>query len=140
MSANPILLYDGVCGLCNRLVQFTLRHDRRDLFRFACLQSPFATQILSRHGCDAADLDTFYVVAHHQQPEEQLFARSEAVGYTLCELGGCWRGCGFFWKLLPRVARDALYNLIARIRYEIFGKLDTCPLPAPQHRRKFLDQ
>jgi predicted DCC family thiol-disulfide oxidoreductase YuxK len=140
MSANPILLYDGVCGLCNRLVQFTLRHDSRDLFRFASLQSSFATQVLGRHGADAANLDTFYVVVRHQQPDEQLIARSDAVAYVLGELGGRWRVCGFFWKLLPRMVRDALYNVIARNRYKIFGKLDACPLPEPQHRHKFLDQ
>lgn len=140
MSANPILLYDGVCGLCNRLVQFTLRHDSRDLFRFAPLQSPLAARILERHGASAATLDTFLVVAQPQQPNEQLIARSDAVAYVLRELGWRWRFCGFFWKLLPRMIRDAIYNLIAGNRYKIFGKLDTCPLPDPQHRHKFLDQ
>jgi predicted DCC family thiol-disulfide oxidoreductase YuxK len=140
MSANPILLYDGVCGLCNRLVQFTLRHDSRDLFRFASLQSSFATQVLGRHGADAANLDTFYVVVRHQQPDEQLIARSDAVAYVLRELGGRWHVCGFFWKLLPRMIRDALYNLVAGNRYKIFGKLDTCPFPDSRQRHKFLDQ
>ena len=140
MPPNPILLYDGVCGLCNRLVQFTLRHDRRDLFRFASLQSPLAARILERHGASAANLDTFYVVAHHQQPDEQLIARSDAVAYVLRELGGRWQVCGIFWKLLPPMIRDALYNLIARNRYKIFGKLDTCPLPDLQQRHKFLDK
>lgn len=140
MSANPILLYDGVCGLCNRLVQFTLGHDRRDLFRFASLQSPLAARILDLHGASIANLDTFYVVTHPQQSEEQLMARSDAVVYVLRELGGPWCICGTLWKLLPRALRDALYNLVARNRYTIFGKLDTCPLPDPQHRHKFLDQ
>jgi predicted DCC family thiol-disulfide oxidoreductase YuxK len=140
MPPNPILLYDGVCGLCNRLVQFTLRHDSRDRFRFASLQSPLAARILERHGASAASLDTFYVVVQPQQPDEQLIARSDAVAYVLHELGGPRRVGGFFWKLLPRMVRDALYNVIARNRYKIFGKLDTCPLPDPDRRHKFLDQ
>jgi predicted DCC family thiol-disulfide oxidoreductase YuxK len=140
MSANPILLYDGFCGLCNRLVQFTLQHDRQDLFRFASLQSSFATQVLARHGTDAVNLDTFYVVAHHQQPEERLLARSDAVAYVLRELGGSCSVCGFFWKALPRMVRDVLYKVIARNRYKIFGKLDACPRPDPRQRHRFLDQ
>jgi predicted DCC family thiol-disulfide oxidoreductase YuxK len=140
MSANPILLYDGVCGLCNRLVQFTLRHDHHDFFRFASLQSPLAVQLLARHGASAASLDTFYVVTHPQQPDEQLIARSDAVACVLRELGGPWCICGTLWKLLPRALRDALYNLVARNRYRIFGKLDTCPLPDPRHQHRFLDR
>jgi predicted DCC family thiol-disulfide oxidoreductase YuxK len=136
---NPILLYDGVCGLCNRLVQFTLRHDHANLFRFASLQSPLAIRILQQHGANPADLNSFYVVVQAQQPEEQLFARSDAVAYVLGGLGGRWQVWGTLWKRLPRGVRDALYNLVARNRYKIFGKLDTCPLPDPGYRSRFLD-
>jgi predicted DCC family thiol-disulfide oxidoreductase YuxK len=139
-GANPILLYDGVCGLCNRLVQFTLRHDRTDVFRFASLQSARAEEILKRHGASAAELDTFYVVVDSGQPAEQLFARSDAVAYVLRELGGMWKICGGLWKLLPRALRDGLYNLVARNRYQIFGKLDACPLPDPRNRHRFLEE
>ena len=138
-AANPVLLYDGVCGLCNRFVQFMLRHDRRDVFRFASLQSPFAARILERHGISAAVLDTLYIVVDPEQPSESLFARSDAVAYVLRELGGGWRLLSSVWKFLPLALRDAAYNLIARNRYRIFGKLDACPLPDPRDRHKFLD-
>jgi predicted DCC family thiol-disulfide oxidoreductase YuxK len=138
-SSNPILLYDGVCGLCNRLVQFTLRHDQENLFRFASLQSPFAGKILTRHGASVSDLTTFYVVVQYLEPDEQLLARSDAVAYVLQKLGGGWGIYGSLWELLPRPVRDVLYNLVARNRYRIFGKLDTCPIPETQHRGKFLD-
>ena len=138
-STSPILLYDGVCGLCNRLVQFVLRHDREDQFRFASLQSPIALEALARHGESASDLNTFYVALGCGEPEETLLARSEAVGYVLRALGGRWRVCGRLWMFFPQRLRDAFYNLVARNRYRIFGKLDICPVPDPRHRGKFLD-
>jgi len=138
-SANPVLLYDGVCGLCNRLVQFTLRHDDRDRFRFAALQSPLASRLLDRHGASAADLDTFYIATNFDQAGEELLARSDAAVFVLRELGGGWRVLGAIFRVLPRALRDAVYNLIARNRYKVFGKFDSCPLPDPRHRHKFLE-
>ncbi len=138
-SAHPVLLYDGVCGLCNRLVQFTLRHDQRDTFRFASLQGLTAARILERHGQSPADLDTFYVVTDCGQPEEHLLARSDAALYVLRELGGGWSVVAMFGRLLPKFLRDAAYNLVARNRYRVFGKFDACPLPDPKDRHKFLD-
>jgi predicted DCC family thiol-disulfide oxidoreductase YuxK len=138
-SANPLLLYDGVCGLCNRLVQFTLRHDDHDRFRFAALQSPIASRLLERHGASAADLDTFYVATNLDQAGEQLLARSDAAVFVLQELGGGWRVLGAIFRTLPRALRDAVYNRVARNRYKVFGKFDTCPLPDPRHRHKFLE-
>jgi predicted DCC family thiol-disulfide oxidoreductase YuxK len=85
--AHPILLYDGVCGLCNRLVQFILRRDPGGLFRFASLQSSLAGRILARHGADAGDLDTVYLVVNAEQADEELLARSDAVIFVLRHLG-----------------------------------------------------
>src|SRR5258706_16452898 len=85
--SHPILLYDGVCGLCNRLVQFILRRDPGGVFRFASLQSPLAGRILARHGADATDLDTVYVVVNYDQNDEQLLPRSDAVIFILRNLG-----------------------------------------------------
>ena len=140
-EAAPIslLLYDGVCGLCNRLVQFTLRHDRNDEFRFASLQSPTAERVLARHGAAAAELDTFYIVTNLDQPGERLLDRSEAAIFLFRKLGPGWRMAATIGQVLPRGIRDALYNLVARNRYRIFGKLDQCPVPAPGQRHKFLD-
>ena len=87
LGAHPILLYDGVCGLCNRLVQFILRRDPGGVFRFASLQSPLAGRILARHGADAGDLDTVYLVVNAERADEQLLARSEAVIFVLRHLG-----------------------------------------------------
>ena len=136
--ANPIVLYDGVCGLCNRMTQFLLKHDKHDRFRFASLQSEFATTVLQRHGVDASDLDTVCVVLNYGEPNEQVLKRSDAILHLGHELGGIWR-IGAWARILPRSLRDLIYNLVARNRYRVFGKYETCMLPEPQHRKKFLD-
>ncbi len=151
---NPILLYDGVCGLCNRLVQFVLRRDPGGAFRFASLQSPLAGGILARHGADAADLDTVYVVVDCDQPDEQLLPRSDAVIFILGHLGGAavptpatptsgssfWRAAGLLLQLVPRLVRDWGYRAVARTRYRIFGRYDACPMPSEDTRWRFLDR
>jgi predicted DCC family thiol-disulfide oxidoreductase YuxK len=136
----PILLYDGVCGLCNRSVQFILRHDRCAIFNFASLQSPIAQTILAGHGANPANLDTVYLVANYNQPGEVLLSRSDAVADILRRLGGIWSFFGAVLRLIPRSLRDWGYNLVARNRYRIFGHYDTCPLPTPETRSRFLDQ
>ena len=141
---HPIILYDGVCGLCNRLSQFVLRRDRESIFRFASLQSPLAARILARHGASPQDLDTVYVVLNHDltkkaQPDEGLLARSDAVLLVLQRLGGIWKVLGFFVQLLPRFLRDWGYRVVARNRYRVFGRFETCMLPSARDRSKFID-
>ncbi len=137
-AVNPIVLYDGICGLCNRLVQFLLKRDVRDRFRFASLQSDFAESLLRRHGIDGIDLDTVYVVVDHGLGNERLLARSDAVLHVLGELGGVW-SVSRLGRMVPRLVRNGIYDLVARNRYRIFGKYDSCLLPEKRHQRKFLD-
>jgi predicted DCC family thiol-disulfide oxidoreductase YuxK len=138
-GGNPIILYDGVCGLCNRLNQFVLKRDKRDLFRFAPLQSKLAAAILARHGLRAGDLDTIYLVQNFKQTNEKLLSRSDAIVYVLSQLGTVWRIAGYLFRLLPQVARNWQYALVARNRYRTFGKTEYCPLPSAKDRDKFLD-
>jgi predicted DCC family thiol-disulfide oxidoreductase YuxK len=135
--SQSLVLYDGVCGLCNRLVTFLLRHDRRDQFRFAPLQSEFAQVLLRRYNLDPNDFDTVVVVADYQRPAERALTRSEAALWAVAHVGGMWR---FFAvaKLVPFSLREALYRFIAQRRYRIFGKYNQCPLPRPEDRDKFL--
>jgi predicted DCC family thiol-disulfide oxidoreductase YuxK len=137
--SNPVILYDGVCGLCNRLVQFVLNHDSQDRFRFASLQSDFAARVLRRHGTAPEELDTVYVVSDHALPGERLASRSDAAVVVLRELGGVWNVLGAALRWLPRWLRNWGYNLVARNRYRIFGKYGSCPIPSEKDRRKFLD-
>src|SRR6266536_535345 len=118
--SGPILLYDGVCGLCNRLVQFILRRDAAGLFRFASLQSGLTERILVRHGADARDLNTVYVVLDHEQTDERLLPRSDAVIFILKNLGAtdvraagqpsathATRGLAF-WRLVDNCSKSCL--------------------------------
>lgn len=139
MDTNPIVLYDGVCGLCNRLVQFLLKHDRDGHLRFASLQSDFAAKVLRRHGIDPKDLDTLHVVENYEQPNERVLQRSDAVLRAGRKLGGFWTLCSSIGRLVPRPIRDFVYRLVARNRYRMFGKYDTCMLPDPSQRSRFLD-
>ena len=133
-----VVLYDGVCGLCNHLVQFLLKRDHRDRFRFASLQSEVAAQLLRRHGTDAVDLDTVYVVVDYGKPSERLLSRSDAIIHLLRRLGGVWTifAAG---KILPRSFRDSFYEFVATNRYRVFGKYDSCLMPEERYKHRFLD-
>ena len=134
--ANPVILYDCVCGLCNRLVRFVLKRDTYARFRFASLQSVYAARILQLHDLDPQDLDTVYVV---QESGERPAARSDAVISILRELGGFWTAIAVALRILPKSLRDWGYGVVARRRYRIFGKHQTCPLPEERYRDRFLD-
>jgi predicted DCC family thiol-disulfide oxidoreductase YuxK len=136
----PVLLYDGVCGLCNRLVQFILHRDRNAIFRFAALQSSLAARILARHGASPADLDTVYVVLNHELPNESLLSRSDAVIFVLQQLPGPWPLAASALRLLPKFLRGPAYNAVARHRYRIFGRSDVCIMPRDADHTRFLDQ
>lgn len=138
-EANPqtVVLYDGVCGLCNQLVQFLLKRDHRDRFRFASLQSDVAAQLLRRLGTDAVDLDTVYVVVDYGQPGERLLSRSDAIIHLLQRLGGIWAVVAA-GKILPKPFRDSFYKFVATNRYRVFGKYDVCLMPEERYQHKFL--
>ena len=136
--SNLIVLYDGVCGLCNRLNQFLLKRDHHDRLLFASLQSNLARKILERHGADPNDLDTVYVVEDYDTPSERLFKRSNAILRATEALGGIWK-LSVISKVLPRPIRDLFYRFVATNRYKVFGKSAVCIMPDPKYRQKFLD-
>ena len=136
-GAHSIILYDGVCGLCNRLNRFALKRDKRGVFRFAALQSSFARELLARHGANADDLDTFYVVTDHGAAEERLRRRARAALYVLRVLGSPWRILTVF-GVLPTFILDLGYRAVARVRYRLFGKYDSCVLPDPAWKERFI--
>jgi predicted DCC family thiol-disulfide oxidoreductase YuxK len=133
-----LVLYDGVCGLCDHFVQFLLRIDGHDRLRFAALQGPIGTKILAEAGRAATALSTVIVVADHGTAAERLLDRSDAALFAIASAGGLYRAARAL-RIIPRFIRDAAYDLIARWRYRIFGRFDACPIPGPATRAKFLD-
>ena len=135
---SHLVLYDGVCGLCNHFVQFLLRIDRRDQLRFAALQGPIGTRILASAGRTANALSTVIVVVDYELETQRILDRSDAGLFAVASAGGLFRAANAL-GVLPRFIRDAVYDAIAKRRYGIFGRLDACPLPTPASRAKFLD-
>lgn len=134
-SSRDILFYDGHCGLCHRSVKFVLRHDRDgDEFMFAPLQgSTFVERIPP--GPRAALPDSLVVLTS----KDELFVRSDAFLHICRRLGGPWRVVATILAIVPRMARDAAYNLVARTRYRIFGRKDElCPVIPASLRGRFL--
>jgi predicted DCC family thiol-disulfide oxidoreductase YuxK len=131
-------LYDGVCGLCDTFVQFLLRIDRHDALRFAALQGEIGTEILRRANRSADSLSTVLVVVDHGGPGERILDRSDAALFAIASAGGIYKGANAF-RIVPRFLRDAVYRLVAQWRYRIFGRFDSCPIPKPATRAKFLD-
>ena len=137
--ASTVVLYDGVCGLCNRLNRFLLRRDRHGRILFAALQGQVARETLARHKANPSDLDTVYVMADWQTPRERALSRSRGVLYAVGQLGGGWKILATLGTLVPPPLADLAYRLVARNRYRIFGKYDSCPIPPPEWRARFLD-
>ncbi len=133
-----LILYDGVCGLCDRSVQFVLRRDPDGVFGFATLQGELARTILDRHG-ESVELTTLFAVVDHGTDDERLLRRSRAVLFALKNVRTRWRFLTVF-GVLPTPLLDLGYRLVAKVRYRLFGRYDTCPVPSAEHRARFVDQ
>ena len=132
----PVLLYDGICGVCNSAVRTILRLDRHGTLRFAALDSEVSRTVIARHP-HLADVDSMVFVEHLGQPDERVTVRSAAALRVADYLGGPWRAL-LVAGLIPRSVRDKLYDGFARVRYRVLGTYDTCPVPAPEVRARFL--
>ena len=135
---TDLILYDGVCGLCNRVNQFVLARDRTDRYRFASLQGALAREILTRYGQDPDALSAVHVVADYQSGRERLLTGARAALHVLEGLGGPWKLVALL-RPLPTALMDAVYGIIAARRYRWFGKSEACAIPPREHRLKFLD-
>lgn len=135
---SPVLLYDGVCGVCNKTVQTILKRDRSGTMRFAALQSEYGQTALARHP-ELKDIDSVIFLDHSGvNRSERAYSRSTASLKVASYLGGVWK-LFLIAYIVPKVLRDGLYDLVARNRYKIFGKHDSCMLPPPDVRARFLD-
>ena len=134
----PVMLYDGVCGLCNKAVQTVLDNDRRGTMRFAALQSAFGQAALARHA-NLRGVDSVVLLERDDSSgAERASIRSDAALRIASYLGGAWKLLTIA-RIIPMSLRDFLYDTVARYRYKVFGKHDTCMLPPPEARARFLD-
>lgn len=136
MTDRPVVLYDGVCGFCNHAVQFLIRVDGRGELRFAALQGDFANGVIERHP-ELAMMDSIVYVANPGAPDERVAVRSDGALRAIAHADRPWRWLRIA-RVVPRPVRDRLYDGFAAIRYRVFGKLDSCPIPSPEVRAKFL--
>lgn len=129
---QTVIFFDGVCNLCNGAVQFTIERDHKNSFRFASLQSDFAKEELTPFNISSANLASFILLE-----EGKIYLRSTAALRVARKLKGLWPLLyGFI--IVPRFIRDAVYNYIAKNRYKWFGKQETCWVPTPELKNKFL--
>ncbi|MCA0988300.1 thiol-disulfide oxidoreductase DCC family protein [Guptibacillus algicola] len=129
---SNIILFDGVCNLCNGFVQFMLKHDKNHVFHFASLQSNAANKLLNE--LQVHDLSDSIVVIE----DGQVLVKSQAVLYICKKLGGRFNLLRI-GLILPHFIRDFIYDLIAKRRYLLFGKKESCMLPNPKYKKRFLE-
>ena len=138
-STHSVLLYDGLCGFCDRTIQFIVKRDRNRTLQFAALQGEFAAKVF--HQCPALrTIDSLVFVQNDASGVAQnVLVRSDAVVAIAAYLGGFWRVGGLLLRMLPRPVRDWGYNAFARRRLRIFGRLEACRIPSADERVRFLD-
>jgi predicted DCC family thiol-disulfide oxidoreductase YuxK len=127
-----IVLFDGVCNLCNSAVAFVIRNDPKRRFRFAALQSPVGQALLERYGLPTETLNSFVLIEG-----EHVFTKSTAALRSARRLGYLWP-LAFVFILVPRPLRDFCYDLVAKNRYRMFGKRESCMMPTPDLNARFL--
>ena len=137
-TGRRVLLYDGVCGLCQYTVRWLLRHDPEGRLLFAPQQSPLAAEVFARHGLDKEQANSALLISNFGEPRESVTLRSDAILGCLGVLGGGWAVLATVLHLIPRALRDAAYRWLARNRIRLFGSAELCALPTPAERARFL--
>ncbi len=132
-ETHAVVLFDGVCNLCNKSVQFIIRRDKRDRFRFAPLQGKTGQALLSRHGLPADSFNSFILAEG-----DKIYTHSTGALRMLKELGFPW-SMAYAFIIVPRFIRDGVYRAVARNRYRWFGRQESCMIPTPALKKKFLD-
>jgi predicted DCC family thiol-disulfide oxidoreductase YuxK len=129
---SHVVIFDGVCNLCDASVNFIIRHDAAGTFRFVAAQTPLGEALQRRHGIDPDALESVVLLR-----DGKLFTESDAAAEIARELDGPWRTLSLI-RFVPKPLRDRVYRFIARNRYRWFGRQDVCLLPTPELRGRFL--
>lgn len=132
-EGKKIVLFDGVCNMCNSTVRYIINRDKKDVFRFASLQSEIGIKILKHIGVDPKTTDSIVLY----EPGQAYFIKSSAVIEIANTLGGIANMMTLF-KIIPSFLRNPVYDYIAKNRYKWYGKLDACPIPTLATDKKFL--
>jgi predicted DCC family thiol-disulfide oxidoreductase YuxK len=132
VTSKAIILFDGVCNFCNSSVNFVMKHDKKDRFRFAPLQSDTGKKILQQFHEDTDATDSVILIEN-----SGLYKRSTAILRIAKRLGGAYVLL-YGFMIVPRFLRDAVYNFIGRNRYKWFGKKDSCMIPTEEVKKKFI--
>jgi predicted DCC family thiol-disulfide oxidoreductase YuxK len=131
---KKIILFDGVCNLCNSAVQFMIKHDQKDVFRFVALQSELGQQILKHIGVNPVNIDSIVLY----EPGVAYYYKSSAAIEIARNLGGFWH-FGTVFRIIPTGIRNLLYDYIAKKRYKWYGQKESCMIPTPELKIKFLE-
>ena len=130
---KPIVLFDGVCNLCNSAVQFIIRHDKKNIFMFTSLQSDTGKKLLAQYDLPLNELNSFILIENNK-----AYTRSSGALRVIKKLKGLWPLLyGFI--IVPKFIRDGVYNWVGRNRYKWFGKQDACMIPTPELKARFLN-
>jgi predicted DCC family thiol-disulfide oxidoreductase YuxK len=138
INGKHLILYDGICGLCNKFTQLVLKHDKNDLFRFASLQSKTANEILKNYGYSNNNLDTVYVIENYEKDNQKIYMRAKAIIFVLEQLRLLFSPVNLL-KILPDTFLNCAYDMVAKSRYRLFGQSDQCILPKESDSNKFID-
>lgn len=131
---KKIVLFDGVCNLCNNFIDQIIKRDKKNVFVFASLQSDIGIAIRKHLQLDTSTMDSVILY----EPGIAYYKKSTAALHIMSEFGGAWKLVrGFLF--LPKFIRDSGYDLVGKYRYKLFGKKETCRMPTPEERAKFLD-
>lgn len=130
---KKIILFDGVCNLCDSLVQFIIKRDKKDIFRFVAFQSDLGKEIIKHIGIDPKNTDS--VVLY--EPGVAYYYKSRAALEIAKHLGGIFNLATFF-RIIPSFLRNSIYDYVAKNRYKWYGKKDSCLIPSPELKSKFL--
>jgi predicted DCC family thiol-disulfide oxidoreductase YuxK len=138
-----LVVFDGLCSLCNRSIRWFLRHDRHDRLRFAPSDDPAIAELMAAHGILRGSPvsngpDTILIFRNIGTPVEELLVRSNAVLACLRVLPQPWPALAAILRLIPRPFRESGYRFVARWRYRVWGRYDSCPIPTAEERRQFL--
>jgi predicted DCC family thiol-disulfide oxidoreductase YuxK len=128
-----VLLFDGVCNLCNSSVKWVLLRDKKGEFKFAAIQSEAGQSLLKSFGLDNQPLESVILISGRQ-----AYIKSDAAIKVASKLGGIWT-IALVFRLVPRPVRDAIYDWVAKNRYRWFGKQEQCLLPQPEWKDRFLN-